>query len=157
MITIEQENFIRKFIKKDTFNVEKIVSYLNLHDIVGEEIFEIAQKEDNYYGRLVTRGYGYYPIDTEIFVRRVPFYFYTPNYDKDKFGDLSDIIRAINGIHSYKIEDNKVLDDLYTTLEKMFYVRGMSIPDIMSYAHKIGETDSDGGFFFKWALFRLMR
>lgn len=65
MITIEQENFIRKFIKKDTFNVEKIVSYLNLHDIVGEEIFEIAQKEDNYYGRLVTRGYGYYPIDTE--------------------------------------------------------------------------------------------
>ncbi|MCM1439790.1 MAG: helix-turn-helix domain-containing protein [Roseburia sp.] len=151
MITKEQENFIRQFVKKETFDTEKVISYLQLHDIVGEEIFEIAQKEGNYYGRLVTRGYGYYPINTEIFVRRVPFYFYTPNYDKDKFGDLSDIIRTIDGIHSYRIEDNKLLDDLYTALEKMFYIRGMSIPDIMNYAHKIGETDYDGGFFFKWA------
>lgn len=45
MITKVQENFIRQFIKKDTFNVEKIVSYLNLHDIVGDEIFEIAPKK----------------------------------------------------------------------------------------------------------------
>lgn len=151
MITKEQENFIRQFIKKETFNVEKIISYLNLHDIVGDEIFEIAQKEDKYYGRLVTSGYGYYPINTEIFVRRVPFYFYTPNYDKDKFGDLSDIIRTISGRYSYRIVDNKMLDDLYTILEKMFYIRGMSIPDIMCYANKIGETDNEGGFFFKWA------
>ena len=151
MITQEQENFIRQFIKKDTFDIDKIVSYLKLHDIVGEEIFQIAIREDNNYGRLITRGYGYYPIDTEIFVRRVPFYFYTPNYNKDQFGDLSDIIRTITSKYAYKIEDNKVLEDLYTALEKMFYIRGMSILDIMSYAHKIGETDNEGGFFFRWA------
>ncbi len=150
MITKEQENFIRKFIKKETFEIEKIISYLQLHDIVGEEIFEIAQKEDNYYSRLVTRGYGYYPIKTEIFVLRVPFYFYTPNYDKDEYGDLSDIISSIYGNHTCKIKDKKVLDELYEALEKMFYIRGMSISDIMSYAHKIGQTDYENGFFFRW-------
>lgn len=66
-------------------------------------------------------------------------------------GILSDIIRTITSKYAYKIEDNKVLEDLYTALEKMFYIRGMSILDIMSYAHKIGETDNEGGFFFRWA------
>lgn len=151
MITQKQENFVRKLIKKETFEVEKIISYLQLHDIVGEEIFKIAQKEDNYYGRLVTREYGYYPIKTEIFVSRVPFYFYTPNYDEDKFGDLSDIIRSIYGNHTYKTKDKKVLDELYETLEKMFYVREMSVLNIMSYSHKICHSHYERNYFFKWA------
>lgn len=151
MITNEQENFIRQFVKQDTFNTDKVISYLQLHDIVGDEIFEVAQKEDKYYGRLITRGYGYNPICTEVFVKRIPFYFYTPNYDNDKFGDLSDIISSMYGSHAYSIEDNSTLEDLYNALEKMFYVRSMNITDIMSYAHKIGHTNYEGGFFFKWA------
>lgn len=151
MINQEQENFIRWHIKKEVFNVDKIVSYLKLHDIVGEEIFDIAQKEDRFYGRLITQEYGYYPVTTDTFVRRVPFYFYVPNYDKDKFGDLTDIIRGIYEYPPYKINENKILDELYTALEKMFYGRRMNIPDIMSYAHRIGQTDHVGGFFFRWA------
>lgn len=151
MITIEQENFIRQYIKKETFNVDKVVSYLKLHDVVGDEIFKIAQKEEKNYNHLITTGYGYNPTVTEIFVRRVPFYFYTDDYDNESYGDLSDIIESICGRYSSKRDNVEQLNTAYEALEKMFYKRHMSIPDIMNYANKIGQTEYDEVLFFRWA------
>ena len=151
MLNKEQENFIKQYINKEIFDVEKVIYYLQLHDIVGEEIFEIAQKENKYYGRLITHGYGYNPISTDVFVRRIPFYFYTPEFEHDMLGDLSDIIISIYKLDTHDIKDNNTLEELYGILEKMFYVRGMSIRDIMNYAHKISHTNYEGEFFYKWA------
>lgn len=151
MITDEQEKFIRQFVKQDTFNTDKVISYLKLHDVVGEEIFEIAQKEDKYNGRLIERGHGYNPISTATFIKRIPFYFYTPDFDKDILGDLSDLISAIYRLPNYNITDNELLEDFYTILEKMFYMREMGVLNIMSYAYKICHSHYKGELFFKWA------
>ncbi len=151
MITPDQENFIKQFVNENIFDFHSILSYLRLHDVVGEEIFKIAKKDDVIYNRVVEHGFGYLPIDTTKFVRRVPFYFYVANYDKRHFGDLSDIIRAIYVSRNYDIDDYDVLERIYIILEKMYYYHKMSIIDIMDYAHNINSSEYKGDFFFRWA------
>lgn len=151
MITQDQENFIKQFVNEDRFELQSILSYLHLHDIVGEEIFKIAKKDEKSYNRLVEQGFGYLPIDTDKFVRRVPFYFYVANYDKNHFGNLSDIIRAIYMSSDYDIENYDVLERIYSILEKMYYYYKMPIIDIMDYAHKLNRSEYKGELLFRWA------
>lgn len=131
MITTEQENFVRKFVDADYFDIKKLIAYLKLHDFVGEEIFKIVLKSENkkYRIDLVNEHYGFTAIETETFIRRVPFYFYMPNHDMDEVGDLCCLI---NGYFQWK-KDIKNYDKLYELLEKMFYHHKISLKDIMQY------------------------
>ena len=38
MITAEQEEFIRKYVGKDYFDVNRVIEYLKLHEAVGGDI-----------------------------------------------------------------------------------------------------------------------
>ena len=93
MITAEQEQFIRKYVSKDYFDVERVVDYLKLHDVVGGEIFAIAPLPEDraaHPGRLelLREGFGFNAIDKETFIRRIPFYFYVTDGKGKHCGDL---------------------------------------------------------------------
>ena len=39
MITAEQKQFISKHVDRDRYDVERLMKYLSMHDIVGAEVF----------------------------------------------------------------------------------------------------------------------
>lgn len=150
MINEEQENYVKQFISQNDFNVQKIISYLNLHDIVGAEIFQIAEKDENLRGNMLSEGYGYTPVKTEVFIRRIPLYFYRPDYEKGDYGSLIRIMNSFIDTDCYDINDNEILESIYLSLEKMLYRYEMSVREIMNYAHIISKTAYKGEFFFRW-------
>lgn len=83
-LTIEEENFIRKYVNQQYFNVNTFISYLNNHDYIGLEIFEESLLSNNEVGwtylnylKLTRR---------DLFIKRIPLYF----YDLDcEIGDLT--------------------------------------------------------------------
>ena len=77
MINKEQEQFVRNHINPEYFDIEKVVNYLNIHDRVGAEIFDLALKPQNRRNiRMVRDGFGFQTIDVKVFVKRIPFYFF---------------------------------------------------------------------------------
>ena len=44
MISKEQEQFVKNHINPEYFDSSKVVNYLNIHDRVGAEIFDLAIK-----------------------------------------------------------------------------------------------------------------
>ena len=146
MINKEQEHFVRNYISTEYFDPDKVVSYLRIHDKVGEEIFDLSLKAQNKRNiRLVCNRVGFDTIDTEEFIRRVPFYFYEPDFDKDQHGDL---LSFFCGRDNY--DERKDIERVYGALEKLFYHYNISVPDIMGYTVKITGHYERNDIFFKW-------
>lgn len=146
MLTIEQSQFVRNHISNEYFYPDKVVSYLNIHERVGAEIFDLAIKPQCKRNiRLVTEGIGFRTVDTETFVRRVPFYFYEPDFSKDQHGDLLSLMCDC-------FKDNRDFDEekVYITLERLFYNYNMSVPDIMGYPINLTGNYGRSDVYFKW-------
>ena len=146
MISKEQEQFVKNHINPEYFDSSKVVNYLNIHDRVGAEIFDLALKCQNKRNiRVVGEGVGFQTIDVDTFVRRAPFYFYEPDFDKDQHGDLVSLICG-------EIRNNKDLDfeDVYTALEKLFYQYEIGVPEIMGYPISLTSTYGRSDVFFQW-------
>ena len=138
MITAEQEQFIRKYVSKDYFDVERVVDYLRLHDVVGGEIFAVAPLPESkmaHPGRLelLREGFGFNAIDKETFIRRIPFYFYVADYKGNHCGDLKSII---SGYYKYTQYGDPNYEEVYQRLERLFYHHKISIVNIMEYTVK---------------------
>lgn len=146
MITEEQSRFAKKYINPDFFDVDKLIAYLCLHDMVGDEIFTLVKKETKKYIRLVEEGFGFKPIETERFIRRIPFYFYTPDLLKDEHGSLDDLIAGLGD--DYKNEDE--WERIYIILEDMFYNYKIPLIDIMGYVVKQTGVINRTDLFFAW-------
>lgn len=146
MISKEQEQFVRNYISTEYFDPDKVVSYLKIHDKVGAEIFDLSLKEQHKRNiRLVGDRVGFDTIDSETFIRRVPFYFYEPDFDKDEHGHL---LYFFYGRDNY--EERKDIERVYTVLEKLFYQYNISVPDIMGYTIKTSGLYGRNDIFFKW-------
>jgi len=142
----EQEQFVRNYISTEYFEPDKVVSYLKIHDKVGSEIFDLSLKVQNKRNiRLVGDRIGFDTVDTEVFVRRVPFYFYEPDFDKDQHGDL---LSFFCGRDNYEMRAD--IEKVYSVLEKLFYRYNINVPDIMGYTVKITGTYERNDIFFKW-------
>ena len=146
MISKEQEHFVRNYISTEYFDPDKVVSYLRIHDKVGDEIFDLALKPQTKRNiRLVGDRIGFATTDTEVFIRRVPFYFYEPDFDKDQHGDL---LSFFCGTDNY--DERKDIERVYGALEKLFYHYNISVPDIMGYSVKTTGYYKRNDIFFKW-------
>ncbi len=135
MITAEQEQFIRKYVSKEYFDVDRVISYLKLHDVVGGEIFAIAPLPEDrlaHPGRLelLREGFGFNAIDKETFIRRIPFYFYVTDCKSNHCGDLKCII---SGYYRHMRYDDQNYEEVYERLERLFYHHQISLVNIMEY------------------------
>jgi DNA-binding XRE family transcriptional regulator len=136
MITQTEMNIIEQYVDEQYFDREKLLKYLKMHSIVGNEIFSYCDKRKSRdgtasYTNWLDDEYGYSPLPIKDFIRRVPFYFYVNNHSKHRVGNLGHLI---SGLDNWKGETSSIsLDTLYQALEYMFYEKRISLEDIFCY------------------------
>ena len=146
MITKEQEQFIKNYMPNEYFDSDKVISYLKIHDMVGDEIFDLAlKKQTNRNIRLVKEGFGFNVTDTETFIRRVPFYFYEPDFSKGQHGDLLSFFSGRDNI-----EAREDIERIYRILEKLFYYYKINIADVLGYTIKVSGSYCRNDIFYNW-------
>jgi len=136
MITNEQIEIIEKYVNEKYFDRSKIIKYLSIHDIVGNEIFTYADKsqwrnKEHAYTQWLDNEEGYNPLPVDAFIKRVPFYFYVWNGDLNTHGGNLGYI--IHSIHKDIKMDPDVLEKTYLDLEYLFYEKKISVYDIFNY------------------------
>ena len=153
MLTENQMTIINTYVNEKYFDKEKLIKYLNLHEIVGNEIFDYVDRKNRNLSRkeahdpLLDGEEGYIPIDVETFVRRIPFYFYTWDGAINTHGEtIGDVLRS----KWHEMETGEMsLDDIYEKLEYLFYEKGISPYDIFNYnTEQTGLVTEE--YFFQW-------
>lgn len=141
MLDTELMKIIDKYIDERYYDKDKLVKYLDMHDIVGNEIFQYCDKKkipyqegSRSYSSYLDQG-GFVPVDVNTFVRRIPFYFYVADADMDMYGDLTLIIGELNERDEDFINPER-LEKLYRDMEWALYDLGISQADIISYMLK---------------------
>ncbi|WP_196600999.1 helix-turn-helix domain-containing protein [Pectinatus frisingensis] len=151
MLVKTDMSIIEQYVDERYFDRDKLIKYLNMHSIVGNEIFSYCDKRvgrdgSASYSTWLDDKYGYDPLPVEDFIRRIPFYFYVRDYLDNRVGDLGCLISGI--IREGKEE--KALEKLYQALEYMLYEKKLSLTDIFCYlveqTHHVGNAE----IFFQW-------
>ena len=149
MITKEEKQFILKYVDATHYDQEKLIKYLNMHDIVGNEIFSYCdkrayRKDQPTYSTWLDDEEGYIPLSVSDFIRRIPFYFYTKDMesmDLENMGTLHYIFSASS--------EKRDIEDIYYKLEYAFYHLELPLNRIFSYwINQFGVISGDG--FFQW-------
>ncbi|WP_018306491.1 helix-turn-helix domain-containing protein [Desulfitobacterium hafniense] len=150
MLTESDLNIIDQYVNEKYFSKDKLIKYLNIHSIVGNEIFSYCDKRvgldrSTSYSTWLNDKYGYVPGPVAVFIRRIPFYFYVNENLNEHVGDLNSYISSIRFNRA-----EKLLEKLYMSLEYMLYEKKLSLPDIFGYmtdqTHQTGKVD----MFFQW-------
>lgn len=135
MIDGKQEKFIRENVPEKYFYVEKLLKYLNVHDVVGGEVFEIVKKSGSV--RTLSDECGYEPVKTDVFVRRSPYYFYVEEGEGRSFGAKKDLSAT-------------ECERLYETLEKIASA-GVAREHILSYPREQTGEEGRTDVLYRWA------
>jgi DNA-binding XRE family transcriptional regulator len=152
MLIKAELDLIRQYVDDKYFDREKLIKYLNMHSVVGNEIFSYCDKRAGRdgsasYSNWLEDEYGFKPLPVVDFVRRIPFYFYVDNFSDNRVGDLSCLI---SGVIRESRKDETILERLYQSLEYMFYEKKLPLIDIFCYitdqTHYVGKTE----MFFQW-------
>ena len=86
MINATDKEFVLKYVDDKYYDTERLIKYLTMHDTVGNEVFQycdrrVPDKSKATYSQWLDDEDGYCPLPVADFIRRVPFYFYTRDYD----------------------------------------------------------------------------
>lgn len=150
MLTTKEIQFIEEFVNENFFDRTKLVRYLNLHTSVGNEIFSLCATGYNnqqWHSAWLDDEHGYTALSTADFIRRIPFYFYVSDEEKDLIGNLNYLISSV--IKYRKGNSESELEELYQALEYMFYECNIGLNDIFNYL--ITQTGYiKGDYFLKW-------
>ncbi len=150
MISQEDRSFIMKYVDERYFDVEKLLRYLDMHQMVGNEIFEYVDK-NLYMGTRPAHSSkldtdrGYYPLHKASFIDRIPFYFYVVDYEENEAIGNLDFLLSELGKH-YNADD---LESFYQDLRYLYYDQKLELKDIFNYTiDQSGQLES--GLFSIW-------
>lgn len=138
MISEKDVEAIRSSVNQKYFDVNKLVEYLNTHEIVGNEVFEeVTIDPESMPARLnkdLSDKYGYTPIPVDKFLRRIPFYFFYPNNEEaiNTHAWLGAIVRRVD-MKSSDEERDANLEKMYQALEDIHYRFHIGVEDIFAY------------------------
>lgn len=153
MRTKSDLDIIEQYVDEKYFDKDKLISYLNMHAIVGNEIFlycdkRVGRNGSTSYPNWLDDKYGYMPLPITDFIRRIPFYFYVNDHSGGRVGGLHSLISGI--IRGDKDENEKALEKLYQSLEYMLYEKKLPLVDIFCFitdqTHHVGNAE----MFFHW-------
>jgi len=154
MLTAQEQKVIDQYVDEDYYDKEKLIKYLNMHDVVGNEVFQYCDKhkvgaEQSTYSNWLNNEYGYRPLSISTFVKRIPFYFYTreiEEIDLENMGTLEYIYCSCS--HDI-IGGGRDIESIYHALEYMFYSLELPLNRIFSYwINQTGNVSGEG--FFQW-------
>ncbi len=151
------KKIVDEYVNEKYFDKDKLLKYLDMHQMVGNEIFEYCDKGHKqkngraYYSRWLDSELGYSPLYKDSFVQRIPFYFYTvdwtPENKIEHYGTLDWLFDDYYEIHRKQNADD--IEDIYQDLIYLFYDRKISLTDIFDYC--IDQKGSDRrGLFSDW-------
>ncbi len=154
MTTKEEQQFVLKYVNASYYDHSKLLKYLSMHKIVGNEVFAYCDKRINREGSPTYSNWlddesGHMPLSVPEFVKRVPFYFYTGNVeakDADSIGSLHCIFSAC----CKRILDAEIdIEKIYSDLEYAFYHLNLPLKKIFNYwISQFGIISGDG--FLQW-------
>lgn len=160
-LMVDQENIIKKYVNSSIYDIQKLKTYLNIHDEVGSDVFSFITKDvEQVYNKprrmlrnyKLHSGFGFPVVSVETFIKRIPFYFYEPDVKNKYYSDLIDLLE------SYKEEKTIYLEiavepnyeSLYLTLEELFYEYQIPIEMIFNYVTKQTGSIKRYDIFEKW-------
>lgn len=150
MLTEQELKIIEEYVDEEFYDKQKLIKYLSIHDVVGNEVFSYCDKKKNgknTYSTWLDDEYGYSPLTVSAFVKRVPFYFYARDVhdvDLENMGEL-------HYLFSYNMMKDEEFDkeEIYKALEYTFYSLQLPLDRIFSYwINQTGYVSGDG--FYKW-------
>ena len=156
MTKAEIKKVIDQYVDEKYFDKDKLLKYLEMHQMVGNEIFEYCDKGHKqkngrgHYSQWLDSEPGYSPLYKDSFVQRIPFYFYTvewtPDSEQKHFGTLNALFQDYyDPLHHAKSSD--YIEDMYQDLIYLFYEKKISLYDIFDYC--IDQTGVVGNGLFK--------
>ena len=140
MLTNQDIDIINVYVNRDYFDTDKLIDYLNTHEIIDREVFKIiminpANKETHLSVDLDDK-YGYTPIPVKTFIRRIPFYFFYPEdgIKRNMYASLRSVLRRVP-LDLKQSEDNIALniEKIYLALEEIHYHFHIKVEDIFGY------------------------
>lgn len=124
--------------------IRKLVDYLERHEIIGEEIFSyLGEKYKD-----ATPWVEFKPISKALFLKRLPFYFFKSQEGRN----VGDLRQYVSGVYTLFKDENfeEKLEQLYLTLEEMFYNYGLDLETIFNYPVKQTGYCSRTDILFNW-------
>ena len=122
MLTKKELGLIEQYVDEEFYDKEKLIKYLNIHDVVGNEVFSYCDRQKNgnsTYSSWLDYEKGYDPLPVSTFVNRTPFYFYAidkKDLDVENIGTLHNLYSSSIG------EDEDYSNEkIYMALEYVFY------------------------------------
>ena len=153
-LTAEQELLVRKYVSDRFFNVEAFIEHLNNNEMIKIDIFYSYLRQN----LQILYLQSYKPVSKDVFIRRIPVYFYSLNNYKNKV-DITKLFISyamyINNNSKFN-GDNSINQDLvnsynvfscdfeplYFLLEKNYYFRKIPLQGIFEYLNEqIGQLD----------------
>lgn len=154
MLTAQEKKTIQKYVDGKYYDKEKLIKYLTMHDVVGNEIFSYCdRREDNQdrntYSSWLDDETGYTPLSVSVFVKRIPFYFYTRDLESTDIENMGTLHYILSAAIHRKEKGVCDIESVYTALEYMFYCLNLPLNRIFSYwINQTGQVSGDG--FFQW-------
>ncbi|ULO06260.1 helix-turn-helix transcriptional regulator [Paenibacillus sp. 19GGS1-52] len=131
-MNIIDEDFIKQYVT-DKYSYKKLISYLERHEIIGEEIFPyLGEGHKELIIHFGDRN-SYCALPKEVFIKRIPFYFYKPKENSRDIGELSQYTMGIIREPSIFKDSEECLERLYISLEKLFYYYKLDLNTIFQY------------------------
>lgn len=143
-ITLSIDEHLKKYIK-DPKVIEKLVSYFDRHENIGEEIFPyVGEKENEWY-------FPNHSLPKDTFIRRIPFYFHRLDNNPNQVGELHHYISGIFREDNYYDRASEYIEQLFVTLEDMHYHHLLEVEQIFNYPIKQTGYACQTDFLFKWS------
>lgn len=161
MLTKEQRTVISEYVNPDYYDIDKLTRYLEMHDVVGNEVFQYCDKHKEgrdvpTYSTWLDDEGGYQPLPVDKFVRRVPFYFYTRDLEKVDHNNMGTLHYLYSASYSRKNESEHSIEEIFEILEYTFY--DLKLPLVHIFSYWINQTGMlSGDSFFQWYKYLKMR
>ena len=169
MLTKEQIKFIKENVSDRVFYQDRLIDYLNLHDMVGIEVFEFVDRKifktssgkEGVVPMVLSAdsdGHGYQPVPVDVFLHRLPYNFFV---DEGKIFRLNEHgeetinkeileITTLLGMvgpdtDSFSVHSDKTLtlDETYDMLDFLHYEQGYSLKEIFDYLPSVTDDILD--------------
>ncbi|OME78747.1 hypothetical protein BK120_23750 [Paenibacillus sp. FSL A5-0031] len=143
-IILTVEEHLKKYIG-DPKIIEKLMSYCNRHESIGEEIFPyLGEKENDLY-------FPNHILTKETFLRRIPFYFHRSQNNLDQLGELDHYVSGIFRESKYFEQSAEYIEQLFVTLEEMHYQHHLEVEQIFNYPINQTGLICQTEFLFQWS------
>lgn len=151
LIKQEQLSVIEETIRDEEIK-NKLINYILTHDLIEKDFFLMISSSEAQ--SPFSESFVYSPVTSDVFLRRLPIYFYSPEHEVETLGSFPQYAMGLYsenqkngniGLHTEKLED------LYQTVERVYYQHQLDLKTIFNYPIKQTGYVSRTSFLMQWA------